>query len=116
MPERELLEEGRCCSVKKRTAQSLASTDDVDQTTLVERLENRARADTANLLYLSASYGLTVRDDCQCFECRGRETLGTRGKLSALYGFRILRPRQNLPATRDFDQLDAMAVGVVVVP
>src|SRR4051812_27528816 len=116
MPERELLEEGRCCSVKKRTAQSLASTDDVDQTTLVERLENRARADAADLLYLGSPDGLPVRDDCQCFEGGGRETLGTRGKLSALDRFRILRPREDLPTASDFDQLDAVAVGVVVVP
>src|SRR5690242_3716859 len=105
MPQRELLQKRRRRTIEKRPAESLPAADDVDKCALVERFENRARTHTTDLLYLGASDRLSVGDDRERLERGGRQPLRASGELGALDRFGVFRPRQNLPAAGDFDEL-----------
>src|SRR4029079_17469214 len=62
MTQGELLQEQRRCAVHERSPQSFASPDDVDQGTLVQRLENRAAVHPADLFDLGAANRLSIGD------------------------------------------------------
>src|SRR5256885_16477584 len=114
MPQRELLQERRRRTIEKRPSETFSPTDNVDESALVQRFEDRTGADTANLFDLSASDGLAVGDDRQRLERCGRQPLWARGELNALDRFRVFWPRQNLPATGDFNELHTVPVAVVM--
>jgi hypothetical protein len=115
MPESELLEERRSRSVMERPSQTFAPADDVNQPTLAQRLEDRACPHSSYLLNLRSPDRLSVRDYRERLERRCGKALWACRQLSALDRFGVFGARKDLPATRNFDQLDAMTVGVVVV-
>src|SRR6266498_2684707 len=114
MAERELLQKARRGSIQERPPHAFAATDHFDQLALVKRLEHLARPDAANLFDLGAANGLAVGDDRESLERGGRKPLRSRRNLRALDHFGEFRPREYLPTTRDFDQLDAVAVVIVM--
>src|SRR5688500_1232392 len=113
--QRELLEEDRGRAVEQRPADSLAAPDDVDEPALVDRLENAADGDAADLLDLGAADRLPVGDDRQRLERGRRETLRARRELGALDRLGVLRARQDLPALADLHELDAVTIDLVVL-
>jgi len=115
MTQRKLLEESRSRSVKERSAQSLTTPHDIDESALVKRLEYRPGANASDLLDLRATNRLPVRDDGERLECRRRKTLGPRGQLGTLDGFGVLGPGKDLPAATDFYQLDAVTIHLVML-
>src|SRR5687768_2266872 len=80
----------------------------------MQRFQYRTAADAANLLDFRAADGLTVGDDSECLQRRCRKTLGTSGKLCAPDSLGVFRASENLPSAGDLDQLDAVAVLIVV--
>ena len=68
MPQRELLQERRRRAVVKRTPEAFAAPDDVDQSALVKRLEDRSRPDAPDLFDLGAADRLAVGDDRERLE------------------------------------------------
>jgi hypothetical protein len=115
MSERELLEERRSRPVEKRTAETFAASHDVNESALMERLEDRASTNAANLFDLRSADRLSVSNYRERLERRCREALRPRGELRSLDRFRVFRARENLPAPSNFDQLDAVAIVVVVI-
>jgi len=115
MPEGELLEEGRCRSVKERPSQTFTPADDVYQPTLAQRFEDRARAHSPYLLDLRSTDRLPVRNYRERLERSGGKALRACCQLGSLDRFRVFRARKNLPSTCDFDQLNSVTVGVVVI-
>src|SRR5438046_776134 len=60
VPESELLEKGRRRPVHQRTSHSFTASDDVDQSALVQRFQNRAGVDAADLFDFRAPDRLPV--------------------------------------------------------
>ena len=114
MPQRKLLEERRRCPIEQWAAKPFTSTNNVDQAPLVERFEDRSRADAPYLFDLGSADWLPIGNYCQSLQCGCRQTLWPRRELSPLDRFGVLRTRQNLPSSRDFDELYAMTVRIVV--
>lgn len=112
--ERELLEKSGRGAVKKRASHPFAASNDLDQLTLVQRLEHLAAPNAADVLDLGTSDWLAIGNDGQSFEGRRRKPLRSRGELRALDRLGELGSRQYLPATCNFDELDSVAVVVVV--
>src|SRR5690348_10569423 len=81
--QRKVFEEDRRGAVQQRPTQTFPAPHDVDETTLVQRLEHTTHCDTADLLDLGTPDRLSVRDDRQRLERRRGEALGTRGQLRA---------------------------------
>ena len=71
--------------------------------------------DAADLLDLGAADRLTVGDDRERLERRGGEPRRPRRELRALDRLGVLGAREDLPAAADLDELDAVAVDVVVL-
>src|SRR5688572_19908600 len=113
--ESKMLQKQRRRPVEQRSAHSLTAADDVDETPLVQRLEDAANGDPANLLDLGASNRLTVRDDRERLERRRRQSLRARGQLRALDRLGVLDAREDLPPSGKLRELDAMTVGLVVL-
>src|SRR5688500_8797756 len=116
MAESELLEEDRRRAVQKWAANAFGATGDLDQAAVMERLEHTANRDAPDLLDLCAPDRLPIGDECQRLECGGRESMGPCRELRALDRFGVLGAGEDLPATTDLDQLDPVAVVVVVLP
>ena len=110
-----MLEKHRCRAVHQRAAESFTSADDIDEPTLVKRLQHAANADAANLFDFGAADRLSIRDDRECLEGGCGESLWARRELRAFDGFRVFGAREYLPATADFLQLDAVSVYVVML-
>src|SRR5438067_3161561 len=115
MSQSEMLQEHWRRAVHERTAEPFATTNYVDQTALVERLEHATDRHATNLLDLGATDRLTVCNNGECLE-RGRgETLRARRELRPLDCFGVFGARENLPTTGDLLQLDAVTVDVVML-
>src|SRR3954454_8528282 len=115
MTEREMLEKDGRGAVHQRTAEAFAAPDDVDETTLVQRLEHAANADATNLLDLGAADRLPIGDDRQRLERGGGKPLRSRRELRALDRFGVLGAGEDLPTAGDLLELHAVAVDVVVL-
>ena len=68
MAQRELFEEEWRRSVQQRATHSFRTSDDVDQSALVQRLEHTTDGNTANFLDFGAPDGLAIRNDRECLE------------------------------------------------
>src|SRR6185369_9814267 len=90
MSKREMLEEHRCRAVQQGTPESLTAANDVDEPTLVQRLEHATHGDAANLFDLRAADRLAIRDDGERLERRGRQPLRAGSQLRALDRLRVL--------------------------
>ena len=115
MPQCELLKERRSGAVEKWAAETFASPGDVDEAALVQRFENRSRANSPYLFDFRSAYRLPVSDYGESFERRRGQALRPRGQLGSLDCLGVLWAGKNLPAAGDFDQLDSVTVGVVVL-
>ena len=114
MPKRKLLQERRCRSIEKWAAKPFTAPNDVDQSSLVERFQNRSSTDTPDFLDLCSADGLSIGNYCQSLERRSGQTLWSCRELSPLDRLGVLRPRQNLPSTRNLDELYSMTSSIVV--
>src|SRR5687768_9841479 len=100
VPQSKLLEESGRCSIQQRTSHAFAAADDLDELTLVKRLQHLAAAHSANVLDFRAPNWLAVRDDCERLERCGGQPLRARGKLRALYRLREFGTSEYLPSAR----------------
>src|SRR4051812_43828680 len=116
MPQGELFEERASRPVQQRTSKALTAPNDIDQSALVKRLENRARTDAADFLDLRATNWLPVRDDCQRLQRGCRQSLWPRSQLRALNGFGVFRPGQDLPAAGDLNELHSVTILFIMHP
>src|SRR6185437_2829523 len=115
MPQCEMLQEQWRGAIQQRTPHPLAATNDVHETALLERLENRARADTANVLDLHSANRLAIRNYRECLQRRARQTLRPRRELRALDRLRVFRTREYLPPVAHSNELHAVALVVVTL-
>src|SRR5687767_8316704 len=116
VPKREVLEEERRRSVQQRPPQSLRPANDVDQTALVQRLEDAADRDTPDLLDVGARDRLSIGDDRQRLERGTGEPLRTSRELGALDHLGVFGAGEDLPPAGDLEQLDTMPLDVVMLP
>jgi hypothetical protein len=114
MAQCEVLEKERSGSVQERPPHALTAARYVYKSTLLQRLENRARTNAADVLDFESTDRLPVCDYRQRFERGARETLRARRKLRAFDCLRVFRPREYLPSVTHGDELDTVAL--VVVP
>src|SRR3982750_4859580 len=115
MAQREVLEEDRRGPVEQWAAHPFAPAHDIDEAALVQRLEDAADRDPANLLDLGAPDRLTVGDEPKRLQRGGAQPCWPRRELCALDRLGVLRAREDLPPAADLDQLDSVAVDVVVL-
>src|SRR6185312_5372866 len=115
MPQCEMLEEQGSRAIQQRTAHPLAAAHHVDETSLLQRLENRSGTHTANVLDLHSADRLTVRDYRERLECRTGQTLRTCGQLCPLDCLRVFRTREYLPAIAHRDEFHTVALVVVAL-
>jgi len=115
MTQSEVLEEDWRRPVHERTSKPFAATNDIDEATLVQRLQHAADRDATNLLDLGATDRLAIRDDGERLQ-RGRgQALRASGQLRTFDRFGVFGTRQDLPATGDLLQLDTVSLDVVVL-
>src|SRR5690242_6564452 len=115
MSQRKLLEERRSCSIKQGSSHSFTAADDFDQLALVKRFQNRTTSHTANLLDLCTPDWLSICDDSECLQCSSGKSLRSGRELRALDCLRVFRPRENLPAACNLDELDSVLIVIVVM-
>jgi hypothetical protein len=113
--QRKLLEEQRCRAVQQRTSDSFCTTNNVDQSAFVQRLEHTANGHAANFLDFGTPDRLTIRNDRECFQRRRGQTLRTHGNLCTLDCFCIFSARKDLPTAGLFDEFDSMTIDIVVL-
>src|SRR6185312_7603685 len=115
MPQREMLEKQWSRAIQQRTAHPLAAAHHVDETSLLQRLENRTGANTANVLDLHSADRLTVRDYRERLQRSAGQPLRTRGQLRPLDCLGVFRTREYLPAIAHRDELHAVTLVVVAL-
>ena len=112
MPKCELLEEDRRRAVEQRTTEAFGATDDIDQSPLEKRLEHTSDGNAADLFDLGSPDGLSIRDDRERLERRtGQPMWASRERTRSIAS--VLGARENPPPAPDFNELDAVAGGVV---
>lgn len=110
-----MLEEHRCRSIHQWSTKTLAASNDIDEATLVERLEHTTDCNTTNLLDLGSTDRLTIRDDGERLESSRGKSLGTRRELGALDRLGVFGASQDLPSTSNLLQLDTVSVDVIML-
>src|SRR5262245_59912740 len=110
-----MLEEDRRRAIQQWPAQSLRPADDVDESTLVQRLQYTADRDATNLFDLGATDRLSIRHDRQCLQRRSRKPVWARRQLSALDRLGVFGTSEDLPPSSNLLQLYAVTVDVVVL-
>src|SRR5690349_14811579 len=101
MSQCEVLEKDRSRAVEQRTTKAFGTTDDVDQPSLVERLQHAAHGDATNLFDLGAADRLAIGNDGERLQRGAGQSRRSRRELCALDSLRVFRARENLPTSAD---------------